>query len=104
MFGPGHLQPRPKIRCGVDIAVIARHPPDRDKARRLAGQRRRDETDAPVSRDDYVEGAVAERGFDRLAEMGVAVDMRDFRHNLGNLVRSTMDNCDLLTSFTKPVV
>src|SRR5581483_10325152 len=101
ILGYRDLEAGREVHRRIEVAAIARHAADGDKAGRLAGERFGDEADATVGRDDHVEGAIAERRLDGFAEMRVAVDMLDFGADFRNFVGAAMENRNLKASLNQ---
>src|ERR1700728_3209204 len=71
-------------------AAIGRHAADADELSGLAGKGFGDNPYAPVGRDHNVEGSPGDRRVERFAEMGVRMDVRNIRSDLGYFVRTAM--------------
>ncbi len=78
-FGQWDGQAGREIGPGMEEAAIGGEAPDADELTGAAGERLGDETNAPVGRDDDVEGAAGDRRIERLAEMRVCVEVLDVR-------------------------
>src|ERR1700689_3936119 len=79
-----------EISGGNEEAAIGGHAADADKLSGLAGKGFGDDADAPIGRDDDVEGSPSNSRVERFAEMRVRMDVRNIGTDLGNFVCAAM--------------
>ena len=81
-----------KIHHGIEIPPVYWDAADRDELSGLALQRFRDYPNASVRGDYDIEGPPRDCRVQRLAEMGIAVNVLDVGRNFGNLMGSAMED------------
>src|SRR6202789_2102551 len=92
-----------KIGGGMKEAAIGRKAADADELSSLTGQCFGNNTNAPVSRDDDVEGAPADCRIERFAKMRIGMKVLDVGTDLGNFVRAAMKNSHCVPTVAESV-
>src|SRR5580704_13738195 len=92
-----------KVGVRIGEATICGEAADPDELSGLARERLGDDTDTSVGRDDDLEGASCDRGIQRLAKMGVGMNVLDVGADFGNFVRPAMENRNRVSSLAQAV-
>ena len=103
ILGNRHFEPDGREHRGVHIPPVTRYSTHAHKTPDLADQRFGKKANSSVGNDRQIKRAASQGGVYGFSEMRITVNMFNLRRNLGNLVRSTMKNRDLIAPLNQAI-